>query len=546
MKTKTDINDINDAIIMGINIGVAAGLCMNNNVDNGLKIYEQLMRKFPFTANIIDDYANYEKNKVKNLYDKRQWRKALRRYQDLFDSSRMNEDEFIKMISCLAELRQEDIAIEYLQKYDTLAKDKVRANYVVADLLYFKFHKVEESIKRYEYYIKHRPNDALAWNTLGHLNSELYKDKNLDKQLEYFLNAYKINPNSKIFTKNVAIIYSKLGDFKNAQIFYEHLLKINPSHNDYFDYGCFLIQNGDFKNGYKYLSHRFQKEDEPALYPPMLSEVKQLKTKSQIKDSIILVQCEQGYGDSIMYSRFVKQLSRMAKKVLFVVQNELVDLFKTSDICDEIYPLDVDFSKLEFDYHVPIMDLPYILGVTTKTLDYRDKYLTVNEKMITHFKEEYLNKNKKLKVGVAFEGHRKSEDLNRDIPLIELEKLFNDKKLDVYILQHSDSKKQIEGLPEDSKYIHVGKDFSDFQSTAAAIENMDVIITTDNVILNLAGALGKKTFALFNRFTEYRWFDLNSANVGWYNTVKPFQNIEMDNWSTSVSSMLEEFKIDRR
>ena len=73
---------------------------------------------------------------------------------------------------------------------------------------------------------------------------------------------------------------------------------------------------------------------------------------------------------------------------------------------------------------------------------------------------------------------------------------------------------------------------------------MDIIISTDNVVLNLAGALGKRSFGLFNRFVEYRWFDLeNNHNTQWYNSVLVFKNKSQDNWDDSINNIID--KINR-
>ena len=71
---------------------------------------------------------------------------------------------------------------------------------------------------------------------------------------------------------------------------------------------------------------------------------------------------------------------------------------------------------------------------------------------------------------------------------------------------------------------------------------MDLVITTDNVILNLAGALGVKTFGLFNRFTEYRWFNLKGDDVVWYKSVKPYQAEYMDVWENVISKVISDIK----
>ncbi len=530
-------------VILGLNIGVAAGLSMNDDVKYGVEVYKKILQYSPIPANIMTPYLNLELKKANQLFKDENWLEAMIKYKNIFNNSTLEEGDFIRLIDCLAELKETDLAMEYLKKYEETAKDKVRADYVIGDLLYFKFNKIPESIERFERYILSNQTDALVYNTLGHLYSTYYNDKFLDKQLNYFLKAHELNPNSKTFIRNIALIYSKMNDFKNADKYYNLMLKLNPSYNDYFDYGCFLIHNGDFKKGYKYFLNRFNKETKPALYPPMLPSDKLLKTQKEIANKTILVQCEQGYGDSIMYARFVKELSTIAKKVLFIVQNELVDLFKTSSLGAEILPLDTDFAQLDYDYHVPIMNLPYILGTKSSSIPHTNKYLTVDEKKVEHFACEFITNKNKFKIGLSFEGNDVSRDLNRDIELNKFLPLMTKKNIDVYILQHEDPKKQIDKLPSKCNIINVGKDFTTFEDTASAIKNMDLIITTDNVILNLAGALGVKTIGIFNKFTEYRWFDIKGEDVRWYKSIKPYQAKNMDEWDEIINQIITDLQL---
>ena len=530
-------------VILGLNIGVAAGLSMNDDVKYGVEVYKKILQYSPIPANIMTPYLDLELKKANQLFKDENWLEAMIKYKNIFNNSTLEEGDFIRLIDCLAELKETDLAMEYLKKYEETAEDKVRADYVIGDLLYFKFNKIPESIERFERYILSNQTDALVYNTLGHLYSTYYNDKFLDKQLNYFLKAHELNPNSKTFIRNIALIYSKMNDFKNADKYYSLMLKLNPSYNDYFDYGCFLIHNGDFKKGYKYFLNRFNKETKPALYPPMLPSDKLLKSKKEIANKTILVQCEQGYGDSIMYARFVKELSIIAKKVLFIVQNELVDLFNTSNLGAEILPLDTDFAQLDYDYHVPIMNLPYILGTKSNSIPHTNQYLTVDEKKVEHFACEFVTNKNKVKIGLSFEGNDVSRDLNRDIELEKFLPLMTKKNVDVYILQHEDPKKQIDKLPSKYNIINVGKDFTTFEDTASAIKNMDLIITTDNVILNLAGALGVKTIGIFNKFTEYRWFDIKGDDVRWYKSIKPYQAKNMDEWDDVINQIITDLQL---
>ena len=67
---------------------------------------------------------------------------------------------------------------------------------------------------------------------------------------------------------------------------------------------------------------------------------------------------------------------------------------------------------------------------------------------------------------------------------------------------------------------------------------MDLMITTDNGVLNLAGALGVKTFALFNKYPEFRWFTMDK-DIGWYN-IKPFQCKEFNKWEEPINDIVRE------
>ena len=58
---------------------------------------------------------------------------------------------------------------------------------------------------------------------------------------------------------------------------------------------------------------------------------------------------------------------------------------------------------------------------------------------------------------------------------------------------------------KDFSVIDLGCQFSDFRDTAAAISNLDLVISVDSIIAHLAGALGKPTWFLLPRNNDWRW-----------------------------------------
>ena len=94
-------------------------------------------------------------------------------------------------------------------------------------------------------------------------------------------------------------------------------------------------------------------------------------------------------------------------------------------------------------------------------------------------------------------------------------------------------------LSKDITIYDLGKEFKNFEDTACAMTCMDLIISTDNVVMNLAGALGIKTYCLFNVFSESRWYKTEGNDVGWYKSVKPFRAFnDWDNLMLEVKNQL--------
>ena len=66
---------------------------------------------------------------------------------------------------------------------------------------------------------------------------------------------------------------------------------------------------------------------------------------------------------------------------------------------------------------------------------------------------------------------------------------------------------------------------------------MDLIVSTDNVILNLSAALGQKIFGIFNYYPDYRWFTLKGNDSGWYNSIQVYQNKKYDDWENTFEKI---------
>ncbi len=513
-------------IIQGINIGIAIGLALSDNKKNTIELYNEIMKRSLIdTKEIEKNYSNLVRGHAKIDFENNKYNNAVLQYLDAFKLSPLTPEEYRNIGLCLIELNQLDAAKEFFNLYETSSDNKLFAIKDIGKIYLNKLQDYKTSIEYFERFISLFKKDDEVYNILGHLYSLVYKDKKLEQQKQYFLAAHNLKKNTRLYIRNLIFTLFRLGEYKEVEKLYKKLLNLNPNHSDYYYYGCFLVNQKNFKEGYKYLQHRFEKEgDDKSIIPAVLDKNKYWRGENLTGKSI-LVHCEQGFGDTIMYSRFVKDLSKKAKKVYFVVQDELFELMNNSNLGAEVYSTNFELCKLSYDYFTTPVDLPLYLDINPSDLPYKNGWLKTNSQIT-------LKPNKKLKIGLCWHGNTKSKESARDIEFNELLPLFDITDTEYYSLQYAENP-----LP-DSRLIDMTTDFKTFNNTAELINNLDLVISTDNVILNLAGALGKKCLGLFNKYPEYRWFDIEDGKpTNWYNSITVFQNKNQDEWSETITRL---------
>jgi ADP-heptose:LPS heptosyltransferase len=87
--------------------------------------------------------------------------------------------------------------------------------------------------------------------------------------------------------------------------------------------------------------------------------------------------------------------------------------------------------------------------------------------------------------------------------------------------------------------ITLGEGFKNFDDTAGAVSNLDLVITVDTSVAHLAGGLGIKTFMLLPYCPDWRWFD-NDKKSEWYNSLTIFKQTNPQSWDEPVNDIATE------
>jgi ADP-heptose:LPS heptosyltransferase len=71
------------------------------------------------------------------------------------------------------------------------------------------------------------------------------------------------------------------------------------------------------------------------------------------------------------------------------------------------------------------------------------------------------------------------------------------------------------------------------------MESLDLIISSDTSIVNLAGALGRPVWILLSSNSDWRWL-LDRTDSPWYPTARLFRQDKSGDWASAVDKVCAE------
>jgi len=379
--------------------------------------------------------------------------------------------------------------------------------------------------------IKLKPDYIDAYFNLG----QILKDQcNYIDAESCFRKVLEAEPDNAIASYNLGETLENVGKYDEAVSCYQKVIYMLPNFpHSYFRLGQIHLIREDFDRGWEYYEYRLKmrKPEHRVIFP------KPIWDGSSLKNKTIYVHNEMGLGDSIMMARYLPVLNSMGAKVLCKPQKELEQLFKENDLKAEIIDNSTQDDSINFDTYIQFMSLPGKFKTNLENIPNSKGYLKANPEKVEYYRKNYFNNNN-FKVGLVW--HCKNhypEDSFRSFAHISL---FYDiarlQNIKLYSLQKGDGVEQLDNLPEDIEIINLGSTFNDFSDTAAAIENLDLLISIDTSVPHLAGAMGKPTWLLLSDIKDWKWF-LKNEDCLWYDSVKLFRQKELGNWEEVMDTV---------
>lgn len=367
-----------------------------------------------------------------------------------------------------------------------------------------------------------------AWHSLGLLNEILYQ--NDDKARECFNKMVKYGDKIGGYL-DLAISYGKDFSARKKTYYYINKLKKMPVkvRGLSFVIATYYFSRKHFKRGYPYFMDAMFDTRESSDW--LLNIKNKWQGEKDCQNETLLIYGDQGIGDQIQFIRYVPYLLKYFKLVKIMVHKSLVPILRYSfsqynNV--KFYPLK-DEGTLRNDKLTILSFIPYYLNKNFNHIPSSSGYLIAKKSKIEKYKRQYFSSNK-FKIGICWEpgatGLR--AQIHRTLNIELFESIINMPNASIYSFQVSPSVDKYKQYPN---LIDLGSTFKDFSDTAAAIKNIDIMVTIDTSVAHLAGSLGVKTLLILPYSSDWRWFE-NTERTEWYDSIIIFKQNYRESWDS--------------
>lgn len=352
--------------------------------------------------------------------------------------------------------------------------------------------------------------------------------------LQCYARAFVQDPDCAAAFNNYGNVMRECGYPDRAIPFLQHAIVLDPNNvTAKFNLAVSWLLMGNYQQGWPAYETRWNYEHlagtEPKFAQPRWSG-------QDLNGKTILVIGEQGHGDCIQFVRFVYNLHMMGARVKLQVTDGLIPLLGTSDIM-QVAAYGADMG--EFDYWIPIMSIPGILGVTLDNLPRIQSYMNAAPDLMKQWQDR-LGPKYKMRVGVSWSGRRDAWlNQHKGVPFDQvLAMIQSHPEYEWISLQIDATPDEEQALDGAGVKLWPGS-INSFADTAALMMHLDVVIGVDTAVTHLAGALGRPVWVMLNAFaTDWRWL-LDRDSSPWYSSVRLFRQPTMGDWPSVTEKIVK-------
>jgi tetratricopeptide (TPR) repeat protein len=384
---------------------------------------------------------------------------------------------------------------------------------------------IEAAIISYGRGLALSPDDAALHSNLG---NALRAAGRLAEAEEHLARAHQAAPGQDSFAYNLALVVRDRRRHAEARERLAALAAANPNNAEYaWDLALTDLYLRDYARGFAGYEARWglartQRRDLPG---------ERWRPGAPLAGKRVLIAAEQGFGDALQFARFLPLVARQGAELIVECQPELMELFAAVPGVAQV--VEKHASLPAYDLWAPMMSLAWLLGTTWKTLPAPEASLVPPRRLATPLDRP---PGAKLTIGLVWAG--KTTPRDRSWPLEQLLPLLEDPRAAWFSLQMGERSDDLAHLGADHLVRNLAPRLGSFADTAAAMAELDLIVTIDSAPAHLAGALGRPTWVLLHYVSDWRWLD-DGDTCAWYPSMKLFRQPQPGDYATPVAEMAQ-------
>ncbi|HIO06501.1 TPA: tetratricopeptide repeat protein [Candidatus Poribacteria bacterium] len=471
--------------------------------------------------------------------------KATEAYQQVIQIQPNHADAYNNLGTVFINQDRIDDAIEAYQQAIRIQPNQGEAYYNLGNAFHSQ-ERMEEAIEAYQKAIQIQPNRVEAYNNLGVV---LIDQEKLEESVQIYQKTLEIQPNYADAYNNLGNALREQGKLEESIRIFQKATHLQPNHAEaHNNLAMMLLLKGNFENGWKQYEWRCQCDNFPFEkrdFPQPFWEGTDLNDKS------ILVWTEQGIGDEIMFTSILPDLLNMNANIIVESDRRMVSLFQRSfpkiQFIPRQNPPNSQLLNTTIDYQVPIGSLGKWLRIDENSFILnRNTYLCACPKKTSRKRKEYQElANGKILIGISW----KSTGINqrhtytkkkKSTPLEYWQPLLAQRNCYFINLQYGNVKQELNEFQKHTDLkIYQDEEIDSLSSLddfAAQISALDLVISTSNTTVHLAGALGKQVWTLLPHIPDWRW-TLEREDTLWYPRMRLFRQHRIGDWSKAFQQV---------
>jgi tetratricopeptide (TPR) repeat protein len=400
-----------------------------------------------------------------------------------------------------------------------------------------KLGRLNDAVLSYERAIALRPDFAEAYCNRGAVFRVLERPEDALQSCD---RAIALHPDFADAHNNGGLALQELERPDKALQSLSRALELQPGFaGAHWNKAILLLSMGQFEEGWREYEWRKRKPDPQGAVtfpqPVWLG-------RENIAGRTLFVHAEQGLGDTIQFCRYVPRVRERGAQVIFAVQDSLMRLMKT--LSPSIRILGQEGMLPQFDYHIPLLSMPFAFRTTLDNCPAGIPYLRGEPDRVEKWRSRLGSQG--FRIGICWQGNPKGVvAIGRSFPLRYFDEIAAIPGVRLISLQKYEGTEQLADLPGSMKVETLGEDFDcggdAFVDSAAVMECLDLVITSDTAIAHLAGALGRPTWVVLKRVPDWRWL-LDRSDSPWYPTMRLFRQKQRGDWPGVFADVAAELR----